>query len=244
MHWSSPSIVTGTPFTFTGTDGIKLILDTSGVATSVTGVINPLTVSIRSPLSYQSHTGIINSGEGVSQNPVDMGLRVNNEISTIDDVGVVSEPDDAPLNVDFTNDSYVVFATPVGGLLNLIIAEDAGLDTFKLDFCGATDCSTYQTLFNGFTLDTISEITSLYNFDVDDIASGSPPDVDQMYLFLFDSPLLGYLRISETTEYVQTSEFLEIDFAGGNTAAVPEPGTLLLLGSGLAGITVFRKKLL
>ncbi len=222
------------PFILTGTGGVKLGL-TSGVATSQTGFSGSVSAYIDSTVTYQSHSGTIDSGEGGTAS-----WRVNSEVSRLDDVGLVTEGTDAKLNVDFSDHAKVIFKIPTVGFMKLIIAEDAGLDPFKLERCDKADCSgTRQVLFDGFTSATKNDVLALPDF-----GGGDSSPIDQVWLFLFDAPLDGWLRISETRNFGGTR--LEVDFVGGldqgvvGPAAVPEPTTFLLWGTTAAGLALAR----
>ena len=170
---------------------------TSGVATSQTGLSGSVTAPIDNTVTYQSHSGVIDPGE-----PGPADARVNSEVARLDDVGLVTEGSDAKLNIDFNNNAEVILKIPGGGFTSLMIAEDAGLDPFKLERCATASCSGTQVLF--------------------------------------DAPLDGWLRISETRNFGGTR--LEVDFVGGADplAAVPEPTTFLLWGTTAAGLALAR----
>ncbi|OGK84971.1 MAG: hypothetical protein A2X51_05485 [Candidatus Rokubacteria bacterium GWC2_70_24] len=186
-------------------------------------------------MTHQSHSGGIDPGE-----PGPIGERVNSEVGRLDDVGFVDEGDDAKLNIDFKDNARVILKIPGGGFTSLIIAEDAGLDPFKLERCAAADCSAArQTLFDGFTWATKSAVLARQDF-----SGGDSSPIDQVYLFLFlflfDGPVEGWLRISETRNFGGTR--LEVDFVGGfdPPEAVPEPITFLLWGTAAAGLGLVR----
>ena len=211
---------------------MSLGLNASGVATSHTGLVGPVSAFVDSAVTYQSHSGGINSSE-----PGPLGVRVNSEVSRLDDVGFL--PDDAALNIDFDNNASVIFKIPGGGVTNLIVAEDAGLDPFRLERCATADCSgTRQLLFDGFGFDSATKNALLAR---PDFGSGGSSPIDQIYLFLFDAPLDGWLRISEIGNFGDGR--LEVDFVGGldpAALATPEPTTLLLWGTTAAGLVFAR----
>ncbi len=245
--WSAPTNVSSAPFLLNATSGYQLTLNGSGVATSATALSGSTSVQITDRLYYQSHTGTINSGESFSGSMAD---RVNNEIRQVDDSGLIQEGvTDAALNVDFSSGATVKLRTSSTNVSvpGLVLFEDAGLDPFSLRYCYDVSCSTSNLLFNGFNTSTRSTLlASGSGFGADDYA----PGIDQAFWFIFDGPVTGgYFKIGDTSNYDGTR--LEVDFVGVTnglpppppppTHRVPEPSTLLLLGSGLMGLPLLRK---
>jgi hypothetical protein len=233
--WTSPANKTLPPFTFTGTDGVRLFLNSSAIATGQVDIASPVSVNINFAFQYLSNGGTINKGEGFAQNSPAMQARVNSEVGRLDDVGLISEGStDAPLNIDFTSGAKVVFKKFELALPYILIAEDAGLDPLKLE-CDADGNfnSGAVTLFNGFNNSTLNAVLNRPDFGADD--SGS--DIDQIYLFRFANGLQpGYLRITEIGECDLNSTRLEIDFAGAT--CVPEPNTFIMVGIGIGLLSV------
>lgn len=236
--WSSPTNNSVAPFTLTGTGGVKLFLNGSGVATGQVSLTSSVSVNVDFAFQYLSNTGTINPGEGFAQNSAAMGTRVNSEIGRLDDAGLFQEgTTDAPLNLDFTAGAKVVLQKFNSPLSHIIIAEDAGLDPLKLEWCANSSFSSgVVTLFNGFNTTTLNAILNRSDFGADDKGS----DIDQIYLLKFANGLQpGYLRITEIGDEAAYCDLngtrLEVDFAGGATlTVVPEPSTILTVGSSLA----------
>jgi len=231
--WSEPTNVSTPPFTFTGTDGVVLTLDGSGVATSAADFVGPLSLLFDPPFTYSSHTGTINSGEDGGTT----AAHVNSEVATLDDVGVFGPGSDDVLNLDYGTGASVTFALPAEGVTRIMIGEDAGLDPFKLELCSDAACTTPQTLFNGFDNATKASILARADFGTADASDGP---IDQVFLFRFDETAFGWMRVSEIGDF-GGAEGLEIDFIGGAIplippSVIPEPGSMLLFGLGGLGL--------
>lgn len=236
--WSAPTNVSSAPFLLNATSGYQLTLNGLGVATSATALSGSTSVQITDRFYYQSHTGTINSGESFSGSMAD---RVNNEIRQVDDSGLIQEgTTDAALNVDFSSGATVKLRTSATNVPGVVLFEDAGLDPFSLRYCYDLSCSISDLLFNGFNTSTRSTLLAPGSgFGSDDYA----PGIDQAFWFIFDGPVTGgYFKIGDTSNYAGTR--LEVDYigvTGAPPARVPEPSTLLLLGSGLVGLPLLRK---
>ncbi|MCX7916156.1 MAG: hypothetical protein N3A53_07635 [Verrucomicrobiae bacterium] len=233
-NWSSPPNNVTAPFTFTGTQGVQLTLNSVGLAIGQTSLSSPVTVGIEFAFQYHSHAGSLNAGEGV----VNMAARVNGELVRWDDNGVFYEgPTDAPLNVDFGLGAKLVLKRFDCPLTHILIAEDAGLDPFELWWDADGDFSSGAVpLFTGFNTSTKNAILARPDFGSDD----SGTDVDQAYLFVFGNGGLppGYLKIMESGNFGGMR--LEVDFAGGR--CIPEPTTSLTVGLGLTGLGVLIRR--
>jgi hypothetical protein len=243
--WSEPTDNSSPPFTFVGTDGVKLTLNGSGVATAADDVTSDVSLTFIQALTYVSHTGTIDSGEA---GPI--GPHVDSEVGTLDDVGVTNIGADTNLNLDYGDNAAVIFnSIPIEGITRLMIGEDAGLDPFKLELCDNATCTgTVITLFNGFDPDTKNDILARADFDACDEAVTQGCAIDQVYLFVFSEPATGYLRLTETDDYFPATadrplnERLEIDFIGiAVPGVIPEPASLLLFGIGGLGALAARR---
>ncbi len=235
---TSPAGPTAAPFIFTGTDGVQLLFNGSGVATAAADVVVAEVVDINSLVAYSSHAGTMNSGESVA----DMAARIGSELLRMDDVGQISEGSDAARNVDFGDNAVLVVSFGVA-IMDLIIAEDAGLDPFKLEYSPTADFASPVLLFNGFNTASKSAIDARSDFGLNDDGT----DTDQIFLFRLDEALEpGYLRITETDNYGDTK--LEIDFIGafqaGEGVVIPEPNGFVLATLGLvsAGLVLRRHR--
>ncbi|MBI3803829.1 MAG: hypothetical protein HY282_08720 [Nitrospirae bacterium] len=235
--WSSPTQTSTAPFALTGTSGFQLSLS-SGVATSATAVSGLLPIQISDRLYYQSNTGTLDPSEVAASG---IAARVNSELAKLDDVGIVTESTDAPLNVDFTSGASLTLKTSTSNVSvpGLVIFEDAGLDPFALRYCYNAACTQSDLLFNGFSSSALSTVLSSSGFGTNDVA----PGIDQAYYFVFDQAVTGgYFKITETQNYGGSSSTpLEIDFAGVATQPVPTPSTFLLLAAGLISLPLLRK---
>lgn len=211
-----------------------MFLNSSGVATGQVNLASPVSVNVNFAFQYLSNSGIINPGEGFAQNLAAMATRVNSEIGRLDDVGLFQEGStDASLNLDFTAGAKVVLQKFNSPLTHIIIAEDAGLDPLKLEWCADSSFSSgVVSLFDGFNTAILNAILNRSDFGADDKGD----DIDQVYLLKFANALQpGYLRITEIGDCDLNSTRLEADFMGGATlSVVPEPSTILTVGSSLA----------
>jgi hypothetical protein len=243
--WNSPVNQSVPPFTFSSTGGVRMFLNGSGVATGQVNQASSVSVGINYAFKYLSNSGKVNPGEGFAQNSAAMGARVNSEIGKIDDAGFVNEgATDAPLNLDYCASAKVVFKKVDFVLPYILIAEDAGLDVFKMEWdADGNFNSGAVTLFNGFNSATRTAILNRSDFGTDDMGS----DIDQVYLFKFANGLQpGYLRITEIGNIKDSSHKagtrLELDFVGSK--CIPEPTTAVTVGMGISllGVCLRRRR--
>ncbi len=231
--WALPDTATSPPVAVTDITSYKLTIDGSGVATGFE-VDNLGDLSAIEALTYSSHTGTINPGETDGTT----AARVSSEVGKWDDAAIVTEgPDDAALNLDYSSGSGpVIFNRPPSNGKSLIIAEDAGLDGFKLSLCGNATCSpsSKTTVFDGFNSTVGSGLVNKGLFSFRD--TSNPDNMDQAFYFAFDEALSGYWISIETSvngcNATNCGEPLEIDFAG----VVPIPAAAWLFGSALLGV--------
>ena len=227
--WSSPANVSTAPFTFNGgTTGYQLTLNASGVATAATPLVQPVTEVVYEALTYSNHVGTIDAGE------TQTAPYRNNEVGIWDDAGIFnSGPPDAALNMDFGSEARVWFNIP-DGYTGLIIAEDAGLDPFRLALTDTNTSTGGTVVFNGFSTALANALIGLPQFSGED--TSNPGDMDQVFLFLFDGPLTGFARIDEIGNY--GGERLEVDYIG----VVPLPPAVWLFGSALVGLATLARR--
>jgi hypothetical protein len=226
-----PPPQTDVPFTLTGTAGVRMLLNSSGVATAAVNGVTGTVIPVGMALDYVSHTGTIDLGEPGAGT----AARVNLEAKRLDDVGFQEEGGDSALNVDYSAGASVTWSSP--STTFIVIAEDAGLDVLRLEF---NDGGGFVTLFDGFDAGTQSTILSRADVGTND---SDASQIDQFYVFFFDAPLpAGQFRITEIGNIAKpgqtASELLEIDFVG----IIPEPTTGLLVAAGLLSFAMLRRR--
>ncbi len=226
--WKEPGNNSTAPFTVVGTDGVRLTLNTAGLAVGQVGITDPVLAGVTAPLTYYSHSGSIDARESFGS----IADRVNSEVGRMDDVGFLGDGViDAPLNVDFGQGGRVVFQPFTLPISTLVIGEDAGLDYFRLEYSTTPDFRRREILFNGFSAAVRNAILARPDFGPDDRGT----DLDQLYVFRFDQALEpGYLRITEIGNL--SGSRLELDFvgaAGKPNFVIPEPNAFVLAGAGV-----------
>ncbi|MEM9583033.1 MAG: hypothetical protein AAGA08_07945 [Pseudomonadota bacterium] len=235
---------------FTTNSVFQLGLDADTRMADSQEVVDNFNVTLGPALTYNSHTGNFNqaSNEGADTEAREAMARANSEIGTWDDVGIVDEGTDAARNIDYGSSARIEYNEIDGGFFDLIIAEDGGLDPFKLSLCDGDDCSegSLTTVFDGFTASMRDFFLGLDTFAALD--SDVESEMDQAFLFRFDENVTDHLRIDYSGEFSigsgRGTTKLEIDFAGAALITpVPLPAGMLLLlsGLGLFGTIHLRK---
>jgi len=234
-EFTAPGHPASPTFTYTGSGGYLLTLDGSKMATSAS-LVGSISQFITQALVYAGHNGIINSGESSATSP----SRINSEVGTMDDAVFVADgiPDE-DLNIDYGAGASVFFSIPSQGVSALLIAEDGGLDPFRLRHCtgisgspGSTTGVGCTDLFYGWS-NTVQNTLVTGSLGLEDTG-----EIDQQFLFVFNSAKNGYFEIREIGDPGNNSK-LEVDFVGVHT--VPEPGYYALLTAGLAGVLLLRR---
>jgi len=254
--------------TVIGTAGVRLGMD-PGLAKATSSTIllgGPQTFDFDGVPTYAGHTeGINKAGLTVGLDhkeelgPGGLPARITAEITEIDDLGFKEGErrdegsgltKDSARNVDFKHrDATLTLAVPAGGDWNkLVLLEDAGLDAARLEHCSDAACSNPTLLFDGFGAswgeakamrEKLLTAPGFSGKDTDD-----PANQDQAWVFLLTEPLQGFLRISRMGNWGGTP--LEIDFIGlgreRTPTLVPQPGTFLLVVSGLLGLRALVRR--
>lgn len=225
-------------FTVKTTSVYELFLNEWGVADSFEKVTENFDFVVKNALTYKNSAAdsYINAGEDYAESFAD---RVNSELGTWDDMGIVTEGEiDADENTDFGDDDWLVLNGPDGGFTDLIIAEDAGLDAFKLFLCpdGANGCN---KVFNGIDWQVRNDLVDTGEFSKSDTSDET--NMDQAFVFRFTETVYDHIGIME--KWNPGGEKLEVDFVGtGHIAPVPVPAGLPLVLTGLGAFAWLRQR--
>lgn len=227
------------PFLVKPTKTYKLNIDpTTKVATSKSEVIPPFYFNVEQQLTYKDHRAgdYINVGEPLGSQT--FAERIDSEAGIWDDVGIVGDGrPDREENIDFESWGWVKFNGVKDGFTDLIIAEDAGLDPFKLYLCD--DVNPCNMIFNGFSDDLKAELAAMSDFSISD--TSTPSNMDQAFLFRFDEKIFDHVGIKATRGYGHTN--LEVDFVGtGHMAPVPVPAGLPMFLTSVGAFAWFRRR--
>ena len=153
------------------------------------------------------------------------------------------EPDDYLLKGDETGQSFInaAIASTIGSSTELYKQEVGGTESGSL-------AGSYQTTFFNTALDPSDALIEYVGGPYIDTTSGAfllVKDGDQSPAwYLFDLTALGWDGIADLDLqgfWPNQGAISHVALYGGATT-VPEPGTLLLLGSGLVGLALYGRK--
>ena len=140
--------------------------------------------------------------------------------------------------------AYVYLANdPYLGDPGIAVPADVLSLGFHLDFAedAGNDDSFLATLFDGDTGTFIGDFYAeeTWEGDVSWDLTGLDPAVTLLGL---EFQLDAWDNYFDTTATISTLAFETEDLNNGGSSPVPEPGTFLLLGAGLAGLAIVRRK--
>ena len=158
-----------------------------------------------------------------------------------------------------TNNNWIL-ASFSGSVSSILVFPNidhygAGYDGYQYNIYGSNDGSTWTSLFDALTVTGSGEPFTLGTFTgtspttVNNVLTpGSGPGGTVGYEAQFDfGTSYQYYAFGASSEGINAGnadqEFSAVGSVGGTVNTVPEPGTLLLLGSGLAALLIWRRYL-